>query len=513
MDVAVAAAGDRRLAAVRAWWRVRHPPPSLGRRLDVAYTAAITVAILGAVAYGTAGSALAEVLTPARLETFGPPAALVGLVLIARWGAYQGPVVFTVADVGVPARRAAAAPGPGRATPRARAATGMAAGAALAGGADRRPRRRGPGHRRRRRRRAHRRRRGAGRARRRGRVGGGALGALGARVRAWATWPAIALAAALAAWGPAGPVARRTRSCSHGRDGAGGRRRAARLRALPGGAPSAPRRGAPERRRLARRYDFRTARRSLEATAPRSTPSRGRRRCGACACPRCRGATRSSAVRAPGRVAEAALLAAPPLPCPCRRRTGRSWSPRRCWPATRRRRACCGRCAPSSTCPTGRACCCGPPIGRIMLEHTARARHRHRRRGHDRSRGVALAGEASAAPALVAVALAPLLTLCAAMSARRGGRLPQSLLVTAMAADPTGGGIHGAHLDRVVARDGRRARRVAGTPRGERRDGARARLDRRRDGRPRAPGPWQAVCLISADRRGRSTTSDSIGAR
>jgi hypothetical protein len=53
---------------------------------------------------------------------------------------------------------------------------------------------------------------------------------------------------------------------------------------------------------------------------------------------------------------------------------------------------------------------------------------------------VALAGGASPATAFVAVALAPLLTLCAAMSARRGGRLPQSLLVTAIAADPTGGG-------------------------------------------------------------------------
>src|SRR4051794_39036924 len=132
MDLAVAAAGDRRLAAVRAWWRVRHPPPTLGRRLDVAYTAGITVAILGAVAYGTAGSALAEVLTPARLEAFGPPAALVGLLLCARWGAYQGPVVFTVADVafllgaplprrGLAARRLAAA-----------LATGAAGGAAIA---------------------------------------------------------------------------------------------------------------------------------------------------------------------------------------------------------------------------------------------------------------------------------------------------------------------------------------------------------------------------------------------
>jgi len=91
VDVAIAITGDRRLAAVRHWWRVRHPPPSLGQRLDVAYTAGITAAILGAVVYGTAGSALAEVLTPARLEAFGPAAALAGLVLLARWGAYRVP--------------------------------------------------------------------------------------------------------------------------------------------------------------------------------------------------------------------------------------------------------------------------------------------------------------------------------------------------------------------------------------------------------------------------------------
>ena len=61
MDAALA---DRRLVDVRAWWRVRHPPPSLAQRLDVAYTTVIVGAIFGAVAYGTAGSALAEVLSP-----------------------------------------------------------------------------------------------------------------------------------------------------------------------------------------------------------------------------------------------------------------------------------------------------------------------------------------------------------------------------------------------------------------------------------------------------------------
>ena len=53
---------------------------------------------LGAVAYGAPRSALAEVLRP-HVEGYGPAAALAGLVPLARWGTYQGPVVFTVADV------------------------------------------------------------------------------------------------------------------------------------------------------------------------------------------------------------------------------------------------------------------------------------------------------------------------------------------------------------------------------------------------------------------------------
>jgi len=136
MGLAVAAArggGAQRLAAVRGWWRLQHPPPSLRQRLDVAYTTAITAAIVGALAYGTAISALAQVVTPDRLAVLGPALVLLALVLAMRWGAYHGPVVFTVADVafllgaplprsGLAARRLVLA-----------LAGGAAAGAAVAG--------------------------------------------------------------------------------------------------------------------------------------------------------------------------------------------------------------------------------------------------------------------------------------------------------------------------------------------------------------------------------------------
>ena len=436
MDVAVAGAGDRRLEAVRAWWRVRHPPPTLGRRLDVAYTAAITVAILGAVAYGTAGSAHAEVLTPARLEAFGPAAALVGLVLIARWGAYQGPVVFTVADVafllgaplprrGLAARRLALA-----------LATGMAAGTALAavlivGLA------------------------GEGRGIAAGdaaelTAGAAELGALGVaaawaversarweRTAWWATWPTIAVAATLAAWGPSGTwsvalgvltvatvlaIAAALRGCGHCPAERRLRRAEARQSAVASLAV----------------FDLRTARRSLEATAPRSASSRGAR-LRRLRLPAVPWRDVASAVRAPGRVAEAASLAAVaaavsarqadrPLVVAAAMLAGYAAPARMLWPLRAELDV------PDRTRVLLRA-----PIGRIILEHTLVPAAVTAAGAALGVAGAALAGGASAPTALVAVALAPLLTLCAAMSARRGGRLPQSLLVTAMAADPTGG--------------------------------------------------------------------------
>ena len=58
--------------------------------------------------------------------------------------------------------------------------------------------------------------------------------------------------------------------------------------------------------------------------------------------------------------------------------------------------------------------------------------------------GCAIAGALpmrGAIAALAAIAVTPMLTCCAAMSARRRGRLPQSLLFAAVGGDPSGGGI------------------------------------------------------------------------
>ena len=82
-----------------------------------------------------------------------------------------------------------------------------------------------------------------------------------------------------------------------------------------------------------------------------------------------------------------------------------------------------------------------PRIGRILLEHAIVPASVT---VCGAALGVSVAimdGHPGAAVAAVAVVVAPVSTLCAAMSARRGGRLPQSVLVTALASDPSGGGV------------------------------------------------------------------------
>jgi hypothetical protein len=118
------------VATVRAWWRVKRPGPTVGARLDALYMVAITTGIFGALLYGTASSALSQVITPDAIAEWGPAILLVALALMARWGTWQGPVVFAEPDVGfllaAPLSRRALA-----ARPFARAAAWGAVGGAL----------------------------------------------------------------------------------------------------------------------------------------------------------------------------------------------------------------------------------------------------------------------------------------------------------------------------------------------------------------------------------------------
>lgn len=444
--VAGVTAGPDRLPDVRAWWRIRHPPPGLGQRLDVLYTVAITGAILGTLAYGTASQALAQVVTPAWLATYGPALALLVLVAIAHWGAYHGPVVFSVPDVafllGAPLpRRGLAARRLVLALAGAAAAGAVIAGLVVVGLA------------------------GEGRGVQPGVAAGvavgfaevGILGVAGAwavqcsarRERALrrATWPAAAVAAAVAAVHP-------------GR-GAGAAEWIAALAGLTlvgaVAATAAVRRSGdcPAERHLRRAearasataslasLDARTARRALETVGERTEPraSTGLRRpgIGALAIP---WRDAASALRAPGRVAEAVALAAGatvlcvlntdrPLVLAAAVLVAYLGASRMLWPLR------------SELDTPGRMrVLLRARSGRVLLAHTLLPVAVTTAAAVSGALGCAVAGALGAhgaAVALVAVAVVPLVGLCAAMSARRGGRLPTTVLVTAMAVDPSGG--------------------------------------------------------------------------
>jgi hypothetical protein len=107
--LAVAGRQRTRVRGIRAWWRGAHPSPGLLKRLEPVYYVLITLAIGGPFVYGTASAALADVATPRAVAVWGPSVALVALLAVVRWGAVQGPVVFSVPDVaqllGAPLRR------------------------------------------------------------------------------------------------------------------------------------------------------------------------------------------------------------------------------------------------------------------------------------------------------------------------------------------------------------------------------------------------------------------------
>ena len=188
-------------------------------------------------------------------------------------------------------------------------------------------------------------------------------------------------------------------------------------------------------------YDLRTARRSLEAARPGSARA-GRGRLRRLPMPAVAWRDAVSALRAPGRVVEALTLSAGaaavataeadrPLVVAAAMFVGYLGAARMLWPL----RA-------ELDVPDRARVLLRPRIGRVLLEHAivAGVRDGVRRRRSELAVAV-VDGHPDAAVAAVAVVVAPVSTLCAAMSARRGGRLPQSVLVTALASDPSGGGV------------------------------------------------------------------------
>src|SRR3954451_8753401 len=442
---------------------------------------AISVAILGGLAYGTASAALAQVVTPEAMARFGPAVALLALLVTAQWGAYQGPVVFSVADVahllGAPLpRRSLGWRGLVRALA-AGALAGAVVGAVVLIGVA-----------------------GRGRGVASGRAialiaGAGELGVLGVAA-AWAVersarweraarlalWPAAALAVAIvAAVGSGEPWRTAARWSGPWAWAVQGPARAphaqwvAALAALPAATAAASAAavsaagGCSAERHLRRAearagavaalmlFDARSARRAFE-TAPgadAAAPARARLAWArhALGARGARPAARAlattwrdgvSARRTPARVLEAALVtaagtvlallntdrAAAVLAAGGLLYAGAArmlWRLRAELDLTSRARV-----------------LLRPPIGSVMVAHLPVPALTTAAAAALAAAGCAVAGglgRNGALAAVIAVLAAPATVVCAAMSARRGGRLPQSVLAGAMAADPSGGGL------------------------------------------------------------------------
>jgi hypothetical protein len=461
-------AADAHVAAVRAWWRVRRPGPPLSKRLDTAYMVAITTGILGALLYGTASSALGTVLTPAAVAECGPAVALVALVAVARWGTWQGPVVFAAPDVpfllGAPiARRALAMRPLARAVCAGAGAGAVVAGVTLVGLA-------GEG-------------RGVDAARAVGLAAGLALlavlGVAGAgRVQCSARWaravglalPAsLALGAALAVVARASASGRRVAQWSGpwgwalapvSAGTAASLLALALLAAVTAAAVAAAARGfghCPTERHAVRAearsgalasawgLDARTARLSLRRAAG---PARRRTARGLRAPRRPELAIpwrdAMSALRAPQRTLGSAALAAAAAAVAI------AAADRPAAAAV----AVLGTYVAASTLleplrveidrPSASRVLLRRPFGRILLGHVGVPIAVMAAGAAVAAGALAVAGALPArggALAVVAVAVVPTVVLCAALSSRRGGRVPVSVLAMGSAGDPSGGGI------------------------------------------------------------------------
>ena len=467
MGLAVAAArrgGAQRLAAVRGWWRVQHPPPSVRQRLDVAYTTAITAAIVGALAYGTAISALAQVVTPDRLAVLGPalaaprPGARDALGRLPRaGGVHRRPTSRSCSarrcrgagsppaascsrsragrrrEQPSPASRSWASPERDAASRRIAPRAWSPASRSSASSPWRAPGRFSA--------------RRAGIARRGGRGGprrwppresrpSSDAGPLGRTIALWSgpwgwavqpgagaggAWPAALLLLTLVTAVAAVVAVRGCGACSAERHLRRAEGRASAVASLAS-------------------FDARTARRTLERVGARDAgrPLAQLRRVRSA---RLAVAWRDvvAALRTPARVVEAAALAgggtvlallaadrpAALAVAPFAVYLGAS---RMLWPL----RA-------ELDVPERTRILLRPRLGRILLEHALVPVVVTTTAAALAVAGCAVAGTPPAAVALLAVAVTPVLTLCAAMSARREGRLPSSVLATAIAVDPSGG--------------------------------------------------------------------------
>ncbi|HSC03080.1 MAG TPA: hypothetical protein VLC49_07165 [Solirubrobacteraceae bacterium] len=87
------------VVAIQRWLDRARRTRSLAQRAQTVYTAIVVGGIFGVLLYGTASSALADVISVRSVGRWGPSLMLVGFVAAGFWGAVQGPVVLSAADV------------------------------------------------------------------------------------------------------------------------------------------------------------------------------------------------------------------------------------------------------------------------------------------------------------------------------------------------------------------------------------------------------------------------------
>jgi hypothetical protein len=88
------------VATVRRFQAAARRRPATGERLEGIYIAVVVMLIVLALVYNAAHSALAQAVNPIELGRWGPSLVLLALLAAGYWGTAQGPVVFSVADLG-----------------------------------------------------------------------------------------------------------------------------------------------------------------------------------------------------------------------------------------------------------------------------------------------------------------------------------------------------------------------------------------------------------------------------
>ncbi len=87
------------VSAVRRFQSAARRGPGTGQRIQAIYVAVVVTLIATTLVYNAAHSALAQVVSQIEVGRWGPSLVLLALLAAGHWGTMQGPVVFSVADL------------------------------------------------------------------------------------------------------------------------------------------------------------------------------------------------------------------------------------------------------------------------------------------------------------------------------------------------------------------------------------------------------------------------------